>query len=199
MTYADAVDWAIKNILMDFYDRYDDWFNACAKEFQIPELTRHPDFIKMMKQAWNNEVGDITKSRQQLEQEESEQKRIEEFVETEIPEQEVREPTAREVEQELARNLPDESPVKRKILGGVEQNITITTVPQKTDAPIKITRSPTGITTMTRPPTLTPAVVKAPVTTTVRQTVINVARQITGGVKKAVGAVRGVFRIRGVR
>lgn len=196
MTYSDAVDWAIDNVPMDFYDSYDEWFNASKSELQTPELTNHPDFNKQMQNAWTNEVGDITKTRQQLEEEE--QKRIEEFEEPEIEQPEVIEPTAEQVEHELERNLAPEQRSKdfitqektgalSNVLSSLPEGTKIS-IPQPKGAPIEIKPSvtfPTGI-TMTRPPTL-PIVTATPFA--------RVVGAVRGGVSTVTKAVRTGIRV----
>lgn len=194
MTYADAVDWAIDNVPMGFYDTYQDWLDASKSELQTPELTNHPEFMKQMEQAWNNEVGDINKSRQELEQEKREQKRIEEFE----PEQ-IQEPTEKEVEHELERNLAPEQRSKdfitqektgalSNVLDSLPKGAKIS-IPQPKGAPIEIKPSvtvPRGI-TMTRPPTPTlPTVTATPfarVVGAVRTGVSTVSKAVRTGIK----------------
>lgn len=207
--YADAVDWAIDNVLMDFYDSYDEWLDASKSELQTPELTNHPDFNKQMQQAWENEVGDIKKTRKQLKEEEEErkkieeeQKRIEEFEEPEIVEPQIQEPTAKEVEHELERNLPPEQRSRdfitqektgalSNVLSSLPKGSKIS-IPQPKGAPIQIKPSvtfPTGI-TMTRPP-ITPTVFTTPVAR-----VVGAVRSGVSTVTKAVRTgIRVVFRI----
>lgn len=204
MTYADAVEWAIDNVPIDFYDSFDEWLNASKSELQTPELTNNPTFTKQMEQAWENQVGDIKKTKQQLEQEEIEQRRIDEIQ----TEPEVREPTAEEVQHELERNLPPEQQSKdfiTKEKTGALSNVlsslpkgTKISIPQPKGAPIEIKPSvtfPKGI-TMTRPPiTSTIPQVVRPVPVTFRQTLATTARAITGGFKKGLSAIGKVFRI----
>jgi hypothetical protein len=199
MTYSDAVDWSIDNVPMDFYDSFDDWLDASKSELQTPELTNHPDFIKQMQQAWTNEVGDIKKTRQQLEQEEAEQRRIEEFRE----EPEVIEPTAEQVSHELERNLPPEQQSKdfltqeksgalAEVLKSLPKGAKIS-IPQPKGAPIDIKPSvtfPTGI-TMTRPPI---TAVRTPFTPIV-SAVASARTAIKGAVSTVAKGVRAGIRV----
>jgi hypothetical protein len=209
MTYADAVDWAIDNVPMDFYDSYSEWFDAVKSELQTPELISSNTFNEQMQKAWENEVGSIKKTRKQLEEEQEAQRRIdeiEEFEEPEIVEPEIQEPTAQDVEHELERNLPEDIRsrgfIKQEQAGALSNVLsslpkgTKISIPQAKGAPIDIKPSvtfPKGI-TMVRPAT-TPAVVGATVRTTFRQSISTVAKSISGGAKRALSAVRGLFRI----
>jgi hypothetical protein len=209
LTYPEAVDWAVDNVPMDFYDSYDDWFKAVSSELQTPELTNTNDFQKQLEKVWENQVGDITKTRQQLEEEEREQKRIEEFEEPEIEEPEVIEPTAKQVEQDLERNIPEVIQAERprdfltqeksgalaEVLKSLPKGSKIS-IPQPKGAPIQIKPGvtfPTGI-TMTRPPIqvrtpFTPIVsAVASARTAIRGAISTVAKGVRSG-------IRVIFRI----
>jgi hypothetical protein len=224
LTYNDAVQWSIDNVPMDFYDSYDEWFDAIKAEIQTPELLGNTEFNSKLERVWENEVGDITKSRKELEREQRAQKQIEQFEEPQV-----QEPSANEIQHELERNLPPEQQSKDFIrqekvgaLSNVIQSLpkgTEISIPQAKGAPIrikpsvlpegmrieptiglegtKVTRIPRGAVrtiTMVRPPT-TPAAVGATVQTTFRQTISTTFKTVTGGVKKALGSIRGLFRI----
>jgi len=200
LTYADAVDWSIDNVPMNFYNSYNEWLDASKSELQTPELTNHPEFNKQMQQAWENEVGDIKKTRQQLEQEEREQRRLEEFKEPEVLEEpEIQEPTAQQVQHELERNLPPEQQSKGFITqekSGALSNVLSSlpkgskiSIPQAKGAPIQIKPSVTfhtGI-TMTRPPITIPTVTATPFA--------RVVGAVRGGISTVTKAVRTGIRV----
>jgi hypothetical protein len=204
MTYDDAVDWAIDNVPMDFYDSYDDWYNASKAELQTPELTSEQEFINKMQNAWENEVGDIKKTRQQLEQEEQEQRTLEQ--EPPIEEPEVIEPTSKQVEQDLEKNIPEvireerprdfltqqKSGALAEVLKSLPKGTKIS-IPQPKGAPISIkpsTTFPTGI-TMTRPPI---TAVRTPFTPIV-SAVASARTAIKGAVSTVAKGVRAGIRV----
>jgi hypothetical protein len=204
MTYDDAVDWAIDNVPMDFYDSYDDWYNASKAELQTPELTSEQEFINKMQNAWENEVGDVKKTRQQLEQEEQEQRILEQ--EPPIEEPEVIEPTSKQVEQDLEKNIPEvireerprdfltqqKSGALAEVLKSLPKGTKIS-IPQPKGAPISIkpsTTFPTGI-TMTRPPI---TAVRTPFTPIV-SAVASARTAIKGAVSTVAKGVRAGIRV----
>jgi hypothetical protein len=210
LTYTDAVDWAIDNVPMPFYDSYDEWLNASKSELQTPELTNHPEFNKQMQQAWTNEVGDITKTRQQLEQEEREQRRLEEFEEPVIEEPEVVEPTAKQVEQDLERNIPEVIQAERprdfltqeksgalaEVLKSLPKGSKIS-IPQPKGAPIDIKPSvtfPTGI-TMTRPPITAVRTPFTPIVSAVASARVAIKGAVSTVAKGVRTGIRVIFRI----
>lgn len=67
MTYAQAVEWAIENTL-PFADDFDEWIDLTKKEITTPDLFESQKFMAMFQRAWENEVGDINKSKAEIEE-----------------------------------------------------------------------------------------------------------------------------------
>jgi hypothetical protein len=208
MTYDDAVDWAIDNVPMDFYDSYDDWYNASKAELQTPELTSEQEFINKMQNAWENEVGDVKKTRQQLEQEEQEQRTLEQ--EPPIEEPEVIEPTSKQVEQDLEKNIPEvireerprdfltqqKSGALAEVLKSLPKGTKIS-IPQPKGAPISIkpsTTFPTGI-TMTRPPITAVRTPFTPIVSAVASARTAIKGAVSTVAKSVRAGIRVIFRI----
>lgn len=57
MTYENALDYLTKNVPMELYDNYADWYNACKDEIQTPSLWGTPEFNRMHEQEWLNNFG----------------------------------------------------------------------------------------------------------------------------------------------
>lgn len=207
MTYRDAANWAIENIPMNQFDSYEDWLDEVNKEVNTPELLAEKEFTDMLQRAWENTIGPIDKTKEDIEKEreeqqriEQEQRRIEQFEVEEIKEPEIKEPTTKQIEHELERNLNPEQRSKdfltqeksgalAEVLKSLPKGSKIS-IPQVKGAPISIKPSvtfPTGI-TMTRPP--------IPVVRTPLQSVVGAFRSGISTVKTAVRTgIRVIFRI----
>jgi hypothetical protein len=193
LTYSDALDWSVDNVPTDLYDSFDDWYDAVKQELQTPELTSSTEFENQMRDAWQQEKGtEVLEVEKELEEPEP-----------------VKEPTAQEVQHELERNLPPEQQSKgfitqektgalSNVLSSLPKGSKIS-IPQPKGAPIEIKPSVKFPSiTMTRPPIpVTPTVIRPPVTvaTGFRVAIVQAGKTITGGIKRGLSAIKGVFRL----
>lgn len=85
MTYENALDYLTRNIPMELYDNYNDWYNACKNEIQTPSLWGSPSFNRMHEQEWLNNFGTLDNPQMKgIETEMPEQQPIEQFEREEI-------------------------------------------------------------------------------------------------------------------
>ena len=57
MTYADALDWCIKNLPMNEYDNFNEWYKACEEKLATPNLFESAEFNDSMEDAWLDAFG----------------------------------------------------------------------------------------------------------------------------------------------
>ena len=57
MTYENVISWLEKNVPLNNYDNFADWYKASEKKVNTPNLFSNPTFNRMMEDRWLSEFG----------------------------------------------------------------------------------------------------------------------------------------------
>jgi hypothetical protein len=62
MTYENAIEWLEKNVPLDNYDEFSDWYEACEEKLNTPNLFESAEFNKMLEDLWLGQYGSFSKT-----------------------------------------------------------------------------------------------------------------------------------------
>lgn len=61
MTYENAIEWLEKNVPLDNYDEFSDWYEASEEKLNTPNLFESVEFNKMLEDLWLGQYGSFNK------------------------------------------------------------------------------------------------------------------------------------------